>query len=168
MMSVLETSTRSPDLGENDDIYGFLIGVWDADVSGRRADGVWGHTRGEWHFTRVLEGRAIQDVWIIPPIADRGKLRAGETNCYGTTLRYFDAKLGAWRVAWVNPVTGKHDELVRRREGANIVQEGTSADGRRIRWTFTDVTPTSFRWTGESEVDGTWQLEAEFRARRRA
>jgi len=52
--------------------------------------------------------------------------------------------------------------------GKDIVQVGTHADGTPIRWIFTDITPNSFRWTGEAlEPDGnTWKLEAEFRAKR--
>jgi len=65
-------------------------------------------------------------------------------------------------------VTGNRDELIGRRSGKEIVQVGTHGNGTPIRWIFTDITPDSFRWTGEAlEPDGkTWKLEAEFRARR--
>jgi hypothetical protein len=35
-----------------------------------------------------------------------------------------------------------------------------------VRWSFTEITPDSFRWTGErSRDDGkTWHLQADFRA----
>ena len=92
----------------------------------------------------------------------------GQNNWYGTSLRVYDREFVAWRVTWFNPVTGARNDLVGRRRGADIVQEGVNADGRKIRWLFTDIAPTSFRWLGESlEPDGkTWRLEAEFRARR--
>jgi len=42
-----------------------------------------------------------------------------------------------------------------------------------VRWSFTQITPDSFRWTGErsrddgaTDDDKTWQLQAEFFARR--
>jgi uncharacterized membrane-anchored protein len=49
------------------------------------------------------------------------------------------------------------------------VQEGTQADGRPIRWLFTELTETSFRWSGYISDDqgATWQLDQEMRARRR-
>jgi hypothetical protein len=74
----------------------------------------------------------------------------------------------AWRVTWLNPITGAHDELVGRWSGKDIVQEGKSSTGASIRWSFTDITPSSFRWLGERlNVDGkTWFLQAEFQARR--
>ncbi len=95
---------------------------------------------------------------------DTGKLG----NRYGTTLRVWDPSIQAWRVTWINPVSGIHNELIGRRVGKDVVQIGTRRDGTPIRWIFTDITPDSFRWLGEAlEPDGkTWKLETEFRARR--
>jgi hypothetical protein len=126
--------------------------------------------RGEIHFGWVLEGRAVQDVWIMPPLSDErhGTPTAGDAM-YGTTLRVWDPVLRAWRVTYINPRTGQRDELVGRRIGEHLVQIGTHADGTPIRWNFTDITRDSFRWTGVALAqDGlTWTLEAEFHARRR-
>jgi hypothetical protein len=60
------------------------------------------------------------------------------------------------------------DELIGRRSGKDIVQVGAHADGTPIRWIFSEITPESFRWTGEAlNPDGrTWRLEAEFHGRR--
>jgi hypothetical protein len=53
--------------------------------------------------------------------------------------------------------------------GGGIEQEGVQADGRPIKWRFTDLTESSFRWLGYiSEDNGeTWRLEQEMLARRR-
>jgi hypothetical protein len=42
------------------------------------------------------------------------------------------------------------------------------SNGTPIRWIFSETTPESFRWTGESlQADGhAWKLEGEFRAKR--
>ena len=55
-----------------------------------------------------------------------------------------------------------------RARGNDIVQEGKNDAGATLRWSFTDITPNSFRWLGERSTDGgaTWQLQAEFRVRR--
>jgi len=169
LLQALGSSARSNELTDQEDIYGWLIGGWEATVYDYAEDGTAHESSGEWHFGRVLEGRAIQDVWIAPPRSQRNdKTLSKRYNRYGTSLRIYDREIGAWRVAWFNPVTGVRNDLVGRRQGADIVQEGVTADGHKIRWSFKDITPTSFRWLGEYlESDGkTWRLQVEFRARR--
>jgi len=154
--SAMIAAGRSAEILELADLYGWLIGSWDLQVRRFGADGTERGGSGEVHFAWVLEGRAIQDVWIMD-------------NTYGMTLRVWDRAIEAWRVTWINPVTGARNELVGRRSGKDLVQVGTHANGTPIRWIFTDITPDSFRWVGEAlEADGnTWKLETEFRARRR-
>ena len=161
---------RAADVAEADDIYGWLIGSWALDVRHYRVDVGAQRLTGETHFAWVLEGRAVQDVWIMPPRSQRStSTNPDPANAmYGTTLRIWDAPLGAWRVTYLNPSTGQRDELIGRRAGRDIVQTGTHANGTPIRWNFTEVTDDSFRWTGVAlEPDGvTWRLEAEFLGQR--
>jgi hypothetical protein len=165
--AVMAAPGRSPEIPESADAYGWLIGSWELDVvhyAGRDARG----TTGEAHFGWVLEGRAVQDVWIMPRRSER-RVDPGKTrNMYGTTLRVWDPALQAWRVTWIDPVTGSHDQLIGRRSGTDVVQVGTHGNGTPIRWLFTDITRDSFHWIGEAlEPDGkTWKLEGEFRGRR--
>ncbi|HEU5403517.1 MAG TPA: hypothetical protein VFU86_19340 [Terriglobales bacterium] len=166
--SVLSASGRSPEIPESADVYGWLIGDWELEVFDHRGDGTVRRSSGEAHFGWVLEGRAVQDVWIMPRIVDRKDRSSKEGNRYGTTLRVWDPTIQAWRATWINPVSGRRDELVGRRIGNDIIQIGTHDDGRPIRWNFTEVANDSFRWTGEVlSADGkTWTLEAEFHGRR--
>jgi hypothetical protein len=124
--------------------------------------------RGEWWFSWTLEGRAIQDVWIVPQRADRATpvdSRAAN-NRYGTSIRSFDRKSGLWHVTWINPVSGAHNELVGKRAGDRVELLGES-DGAPIRWTFADIKADSFVWLGESQAsDGTWRLDAKFDMRK--
>jgi hypothetical protein len=48
------------------------------------------------------------------------------------------------------------------------VQEGKSDKGDNVRWSFTEIRADSFHWLGERSLDdgATWQLQAEFFARR--
>jgi hypothetical protein len=168
-LQVLGSPARSNELTDQEDIYGWLIGGWEATVYDYAEGGTAHESSGEWHFGRVLEGRAIQDVWIAPPRSRRSdKTLSKQYNRYGTSVRVYDREIGAWRVTWFNPVTGVRNDLIGRRQGDDIVQEGLAADGHKIRWSFKDITPTSFRWLGEYlESDGkTWRLQVEFRARR--
>jgi hypothetical protein len=161
---LLVSAGLSPEIPEKQDIYGWLVGSWELDVRHYWTDMSGRGIKGEAHFERVLEGRAVQDVWIIPRAAEQGDLPKPST--YGTTLRVWDRTMSAWRVTWINPVTGARNELVGRRRGNDIVQLGTHSDGTPIRWTFTDITNDSFIWRGEAlNADGeTWTLQGEFHA----
>jgi hypothetical protein len=159
---------RAPEISDADDLYGWLAGSWELDVRHYHVDVASLGLKGEVHAFRVLEGRAVQDVWIMPSRPVRHAHLTAENNMYGTTLRVWDASISAWRVLYINPVTGQRDELIGRRIGKDIIQIGTHQDGTPIRWNFTAITPDAFRWTGEAlEPDGvTWRLEGEFHARR--
>lgn len=166
--TALRAPGRSLEIPEAADAYGWLIGSWDLDVHRYGVDVAERHIRGEVHFEWALEGRAVQDIWIMPRRADRTGAPDKSCNMYGMTLRVWDPVLQAWRVTWINPVSGKRDELVGRWSGKDVVQVGAHCDGTPIRWIFSEITRDSFRWTGEAlEPDGkTWRLEGEFRARR--
>jgi hypothetical protein len=167
--TVLAAPGRSPAIPESMDVYGWLVGSWDLAVLRYRGVDVAARgLQGEVHFGWVLEGRAIQDVWIMPRRADRTGDEAPTQNMYGTTLRMWDPVIQAWRVTWKNPAGGHYEEQIGRRIGPDIVQVRVRPNGTPTRWTFTEITPDSFRWLGEAlEPDGkTWTLEGEFRARR--
>lgn len=160
----------APDRAEAMGLYGWLIGSWDIEVFDHLPDGTTRRSLGEWHFAWALEGRAIQDVFIVPSRAERRAAAGPEGNRYGTTLRVYDPQLGAWHILWVNPVRQAIDRMIGRRRGNDIVQEGEDKNGQAIRWSFVDIAPDSFRWLGERSTDGGqgWRLEVEFRARRTA
>lgn len=165
--SALSAPGRSPEIPEAADAYGWLVGTWELDVLRYRGDISALALKAEAHFAWVLEGRAVQDTWIMPRRSERSSTQK-INNMYGTTLRVWDASIQAWRVTWINPVTGVRDELIGRWSGREVVQVGRHPDGTPIRWIFSEITPDSFRWTGEALAsDGkTWNLEAEFRASR--
>jgi hypothetical protein len=167
--TILRADGPSPELSDAPRLYDGLIGSWDAEVTDYEADGTSRSGPAEIHFAWVLEGRAIQDMWIAPPPAARHAGLAKKGNRFGTSIRVYDPAIAAWRVTWINPVTLAHDELIGRREGDDIVQEGRRATGQLMRWSFREITPDSFHWLGEASDDEgeTWMLQAEFRARRR-
>ena len=150
--------------------YDDLIGSWDAEVVDHLPDGSDRRQSAEIHFAWVLEGRAIQDVWIAParPARQATSPKAAG-NRYGTTLRVYDPAIDAWRITWINPVTGAENRLVGRREGEQIIQSGADAEGRPIRWVFVEIRAGSFHWRGERSEDGgrSWICDTEFFARRR-
>jgi hypothetical protein len=170
LFSLLGAPGRSTEIPESADVYGWLCGSWDLDVLHYRGIDVAARgLTGEVHAARVLEGRAVQDVWIMPRHEDRHAGSDKTMNMYGTTLRSWDASIQAWRIAWTNPASGHREEQVGHWNGGDILQEGTRADGTKTRWRFTEITADSFHWRGEALYPHkeTWMLEGEFLAKRR-
>jgi hypothetical protein len=165
---VLIAMHRSPEIPEAADLYGWLIGSWKLDVVAYEDSGNLIRSTGEAHFAWVMEGRAVQDVFINPRRSDRGPNSAKFANWFGTTIRIYDPAMQAWRVNWFNPHDGFRAELIGRRQGRDIVQEGKFPDGTPIRWTFSEITADSYLWRGEKREPSAeaWRLQVEFRARR--
>jgi len=167
--AVLAASGRAPEISESADAYGWLVGNWELDVLYYWATDVAARgIKGEVHAGWVLEGRAVQDVWIMPRRSERTPGLDKKMNMYGTTLRVWDPTIEAWHITWSNPAGDHYETQFGRRSGKDVVQIGTRRDGTPTRWTFTEITPDSFHWLGEAlQPDGkTWRLEGEFRARR--
>jgi hypothetical protein len=166
---LLYSLAAAAELGDAASLYADLIGAWEVDVIDYDADGARRTSRGEWHFGWALEGRAVQDVFVVPARALRnGPNLPRRGNRYGTTLRFFDPEKKTWRAIWINPVTGAVNSLVACREGAAIVQAGVNDEGQPIRWSFVEISRDRFHWIGSVSKDGgaTWQTQAEFLARR--
>lgn len=146
------------DRADESRLYGRFIGDWTFDAVVHKDDGTKHTGQGEIHFVWALEGRAIQDVWILPGIF------------YGTTLRIYDPGIDAWHILWSDPLKQLYTRQIGRAQGGDIVQLGKHDGGLTLRWSFTDIATNSFRWRGERSVnDGaSWQLQADFRVRRAA
>jgi hypothetical protein len=156
LLDALHTDHPAADRAGKMGLYGWLIGSWEMDAIMHGDDGTQSRGKGEIHFGWVLEGRAIQDVWILPEVF------------YGTTLRVYDPGIDAWHILWSDPVKQLYMRQIGRARGDDIVQEGVADSGAAVRWSFTEITPDSFHWLGERSLDGgtTWRLQVEFFARR--
>src|SRR4029077_18751804 len=137
----LQTGGPESDRADKMKLYGWLIGRWRMDAVAHRDDGPQARGPGENHFGWVLEGRAIQDVWILPGVF------------YGTTLRVYDPGIDAWHILWSDPVRQFYTRQIGRARGRDIVQVGKNDKGEAVRWSFTEITPDSFCWTGERSRD---------------
>jgi hypothetical protein len=84
-------------------LFGRFVGSGHIEVTWYQDGIVTRRAQGEWHFAWVLEGRAVQDVCVVPPRAERPH----EIDRYehGTTLRFYDPRIDAWRSTWIGPVT---------------------------------------------------------------
>ncbi len=140
-------------------LYGQFVGSWDIEGTWYQPDGSNTTGKGEWHFDWILGGSGVQDVLFAS---------GAPAHQYGTTLRCYDKAIDAWHLVWMQPASGEFVNLVGRRVGDRAVGETVDSNVRR-RWSFTEITPTSFHWLGEMSSDNghTWFLEQEMKAVRR-
>jgi hypothetical protein len=129
-----------------------------------KKDGNVAHRSGEFTVGWVLDGRAIQDVWIVYPSGARK-----DREVY-TDLRYYDPKTGLWSASFIDV---EHASVARFTGGAvsddRIVLDTRDFDGKDTRWSINDIRPESFVWREEESHDGgkTWHLLAEDHMKRR-
>lgn len=144
-------------------LFGQFVGSWSLEWTGGDPPTA---ATGELHVGWVLGGRAVQDVWIVP---GRGQPGEGQPplGFYGSTIRFYDPTVGAWRSTWIEPVNGRVRRFIGRPEGADIVLV-SDEDDPPLRWRFTDIEPGSFTWRAETSRDGgtTWAFDEQMLARR--
>jgi hypothetical protein len=161
----LMSATPHAEIPEEQGIFAPFIGDWDLIVKWFDENGTLSREeRGEWHFSWILEGRAIQDVWIVPPRDERA--RRGDLYEYGTSLRFFDKTLNAWQSTWIGPMHRVVRTFTARRQGNEVRLETTEGDVPRMRWSFCDMRTNSFIWRNELWTGSGWRLQQSFDARR--
>lgn len=128
--------------------FGKLIGSWEINYVDNNDSYV---IKGEWHFSWVLEGMAIQDVIILPGYE------------YGTSLRIYNPDTHAWDVAY--GYTGKIIRLEARKQDDMIVL--TYSDDKRRKWVFTKIENNSFHWQNVTvKNNGEWHINVDMYAKR--
>ncbi len=139
---------KNTDLPDEYNYFGKLVGSWKIDyIESSNSLSI----KGEWHFSWVLEGMAIQDVIILPDYE------------YGTSLRIFNPDTLAWDVAY--GYTGKIIRLEARKQGEMIVLTFTSDINRK--WVFVEIEDDRFHWKNITVKDnGEWHVNAEIYAER--
>jgi hypothetical protein len=152
-------------------LFAWFIGDWSMDVTTILESGKTHEGHGEIHVGWVLQGRAIQDVWMIPRLKDRKsgiEQLPGAGNWYGTTLRIYDPTIDAWHILWNDPATNFFSKQIARGRGKDIVQEGADPRGGQMRWTFSGIERAAFHWTAEHAAEGSeqWRREVDIHARR--
>lgn len=165
MMTALHSDGPAADRAEKMMLYGRFVGSWEGRVIRYTQNGGSSEQTCEIHFDWVLEGRAVQDVWIVPSRQNRADpAELTGYNLYGTTLRIYDPKNDVWHISWFNPIAQTYNRMTGREIGDEIVQEHIAEDGVRCQWIFTEITMDSFHWIGRGTRDGgrTWFVQTEF------
>jgi hypothetical protein len=145
-----------------DRIFEQFIGSWNLRVRWYADDEVIREMEGEWMFSRILEGRGVQDVWIVPPRRARDDAELYE---FGTSVRYYEPNQRAWRSTWIGPMHDMVQTFWARRQGDRIVLTTESQNDGAMRWVFFDISPTTFRWCNYVRIGSTWKLQQDSGAR---
>jgi hypothetical protein len=163
---LLASDHPHPLLGDEARVFDRFTGSWDMDCVFTAADGTQTRTAGEWHFGWILGGRTMQDaIYFYPP----GRRPGNAADMKGgTTLRLFDPKSQQWLVTFFAALRGEAIHLRGGADGQRVVLRGLDVDRSELRWSFNDITETSFRWLGETSADGGvhWRVEQEMHLRR--
>ncbi len=148
------------------DVYNFfgpLIGEWDFEWIDNHGTEKERHIKGEWIFSWVLEGTAIQDVFICPSREERINGNQPDAE-YGTTIRIYNPKSQAWDIFY--GCAGEATRLEARKDGERVVL--TEITSEKIKWVFSEITDNSFHWQHIRTQDGTtWKVKGELFALRR-
>jgi hypothetical protein len=130
-------------------LFGRFVGSWDLQWTGGSTAGT---ATGELHFGWVLGGRAVQDIWIVPGRGQPGHDQPPR-GFHGSTIRFYDPTIDAWRSTWIEPINGRVRRFIGRPDGDDIVLL-SDEDDPPLRWRFTDIKTDSFTWRAETSHDG--------------
>ncbi len=152
-----------PILGEKLMLFGQFVGDWDIiEAHYTAADGTEVKMKGGVHFGWILGGTAIQDVWMGCRVGSKKMV------LFGTTVRFYDPKIDAWRSTWLSPLKGLVQTFVAKKVNEEIVLEEKNSQGYPEKWIFSEITPRSFRWHSEETHDNgkTWLITEEMQIRK--
>lgn len=165
LTGALDAASPHPSLGDQAQVLSRMIGTWDVEYTDFAKDGTATHRSGEFIAGWVMDGRAIQDLWIVNP---SGTHKEREVYAF---LHWFDPKSRTWRAAFVDP---EHGSLAKFTGGPvgndRYVLETADLGNKQNRWSFNDIGPDSLVFRDESSNDDgkTWRLHSEDRLKRRA
>ena len=166
MAFILALQSGTASMPEDSQIFAPFIGSWNLIVRWWDKSGVASRTEaGEWHFSWVLEGRGVQDVWIVPPRTQR---ISGSLYEYGTSIRFYDPGLNAWQSTWIGPMHRVVRTFIARKLGQDVVLETTPDISPAMRWSFSDISKNAFLWKNEVEEPSGWRTQQTFEAKRQS
>lgn len=147
-IKMLTSEGKNANLPDEFDYFGKLIGSWKIDYIDNSNSQT---MKGEWHFSWILDGMAIQDVIILPGFE------------YGTTIRVFNPGTCAWDIAYC--FTGKIMRFEARKQDDIIVL--TNIEDERRKWVFAKIEENQFHWQDIMvQDDGEWHVNFDLYAQR--
>ena len=162
-ITALCSNARSGRIPEEYDFFGSLIGEWDIVWNDHLEDAKPRRVKGEWIFSRVLEGTAVQDLFIVPSRVECLQNKQPDAE-YGTTLRIYNPKTMEWDIFY--GCMGEAIRLTARKVDEDIIL--TEKTTEKMRYVFSNITTSSFLWRKERiNEKGEWQTVAKVTAKRK-
>jgi len=162
----LISETPKSGLEEKLNLFGQFVGDWDLDgVYGKGTPDEW-RVPGEWLFSWILDGTAIQDTFICPSRKERA-INPHPDAEYGTTVRFYNPSKNTWDICYGG--YGYMTILEARQFGNQIIVTNKDTSDGLNEWVFSDITPTSFHWQNRTSHDNgaTWNVNFEVFASKR-
>ncbi len=161
-MKALVSEKRNHLIPEEKDYFGRLIGEWDfnwRDALGTENERL---VKGEWIFSRIIDGMGIQDLFICPSREERKRLNLPDAE-YGTTIRSYNPVTGNWEIYYC--CYGENTRLEAVKEEDRIVL--TEKIQGNMKWIFSEIEENSFHWQNVMLIDGKWVVCGDCRAVRK-
>ena len=155
--NALLSEERHNIIPEEHDYFAPFIGEWNFkwhDNIGRANESI---NEGKWTFSRVLEGRGVQDTFVTSKINPE----TGEPEReYGTTIRIYNPQKKNWDIFY--GCTGEAVQLVANKENDKIVLTCITPVGFSMKWIFYDIQENTFKWKNIQSTDNgkTWVAKA--------
>lgn len=165
MITALQATGPHPSLGDHASVLGRLVGTWDVEYMDISKDGKAIYRSGELLVGWVMDGRAIEDLWIVYPS------EAGKDREVYADVRYFDPKSGRWPAIFIDPQIASVATFTGGAEGDDrvVLDSQDLVAGQTRRWSFNDIRPDSLVFRDDASSDGgkTWTLKSEYHMKRR-
>lgn len=149
----LLSSSKNEMIPAEDDWYAPLLGDWKFEYyepGGR-------HLKGEWFFRRVLEGTAIEDIFICPS-RETKETDPQPDGEYGVAVRMYNKEERCYDMTYI--CTKGTTRLRIQKEQGKIAC--TVLDKPENKWVFSEITENTFHWQNVTVLEnGEWQTNCE-------
>jgi len=162
----LISNTQNNELQGKLNLFSQFIGDWDFEGIYRKDTSDEYRVPGEWLFSWILDGTAIQDIFICPSRKER-EINSHPNGEYGTTVRFYNPTKDAWDICYGG--YGFMHVLEAKQVGDQIIVVNKDDSDGLNQWVFSDVTSSSFHWQNRTSYDkgNNWCINFELYARRR-
>lgn len=162
-ITALCSNARNERIPEEYDFFGGLTGGWDIVWNDHLEEAEPRRVKGEWIFSRVLDGTAVQDLFIVPSREERLHDKQPDAE-YGTTIRIFNPKTMVWDIFY--GCMGEAIRLTARKVDDDIIL--TENTTKKMRYVFSDIVDSYFLWRKERMNEkGEWKTVAKVTADRK-
>lgn len=135
--------------------WGKMVGQWSTVEEGLKPDGSGWQVAGaaDWDFFWAYNGWGIQDNYTSPPLSE--PLEDESTRQRGINLRIYSPATQKWVLTWLTTASAKSLPMTATSDDtANVMlTDDPNAQGNYTRYTFFDMTDTTFEWKMEMSAN---------------